>query len=468
MNRKSIKNITLTRLIQIFIIASVVISIVMLLAYKQFFKYTVESKALEISAVVKAGLTSHMKANIMDKREYFLNEIKNINNIKSLYIIRAEAVIKQFGESNLTNEKSYKSLPSIISVLDKNTFLWDEDSKSVHAIIPYKASATGELNCLACHHAEDGETLGALEISLDIEEFQALTSSYGYLLISLLLLFALAIIAIIYNFLEKYLTKPLIKIANEADVAYKDRLSINIDNYEVSELYSLAHNLNDLNKDVVEKEKELESKNEELEHLNNEIELTLRETMIAIGEVEEVRSNDVKNHTRRVALLSATIAKDYGLSQEAVKLIELTSPLHDIGKIGISDAILLKPDRLTDAEFEIMKTHAELGYNILNHSKRVALKTAAEIAYGHHEKYDGSGYPQGIKGEDIPIFARIVAIVDVLDALLCSRIYKDAWKTEDVLAYVIKEKGKHFDPSLVDIVEQNFEKYSKLIDSLID
>jgi response regulator RpfG family c-di-GMP phosphodiesterase len=467
MNRKSIKNITLTRLVQIFVFASIVISIVMLLAYKQFFKYTVESKALEISTVVKAGLTSHMKAHIMDKREYFLHEIKNMNNVKSLYIIRGKPVIKQFGESHLKSEKSYKEVKGISS-LQENIFIWNENSNSVRAIIPYKASATGELNCLACHHVQDGETLGALDISLDIEELQNLTSEYGYLLIFLLLLFALVIIALIYNFLEKYLTKPLIKIANEADKAYKDRSSIKIDNYEVVELYSLAHNLNDLNKDVVEKEKELESKNVELEHLNNEIELTLRETMIAIGEVEEVRSNDVKNHTRRVALLSATIAKDYGLSQEAIKLIELTSPLHDIGKIGISDAILLKPDKLTAQEFEIMKTHSELGYNILNHSKRLALKTAAEIAYGHHEKYDGTGYPQGIKGEKIPIFARIVAIVDVLDALLCSRIYKDAWKTEDVLAYVIKEKGKHFDPKLVDIVEQNFEKYSELIDSLVD
>jgi len=175
----------------------------------------------------------------------------------------------------------------------------------------------------------------------------------------------------------------------------------------------------------------------------------------------------VKNHTRRVATLSATIARDYGMSDNDVKLIELTSPLHDIGKIGISDAILHKPGKLTPQEYEIMKTHSVIGYNILNHSKRLALKTAAKIAYGHHEKYDGSGYPQGLKGEDIPIFARIVAIVDVLDALLCARVYKDAWSADEVLAFVIKEKGKHFDPKLVEIVEKNFERYSNLIKSLI-
>jgi len=466
MKKRSIKKITFTRLVQIFAVAIFIITFVMFFAYKQFFKYTVENKALEISTVVKAGLTSHMKAGIMDKRDYFLNEIKTINNIKSLYIIRAESISKQFGDSSRESEKNYKEMKNLAS-LNENSFIWNEQEGYVKAIIPYKANATENLDCLNCHNAQKGETLGALELTLDIKEYQNLTSTYGYLLIGLLVFFAFVIVLIIFNFLEKYLSKPLESIAEDADDAYKNHSSIDINKYEVSELHRLAHNLNDLNEDVIDREMELRAKNAELEYLNSEIESTLRETMIAIGEVEEVRSKDVKNHTRRVALLSATIARDYGLSDNDVKLIELTSPLHDIGKIGISDEILLKPGKLTDEEYETMKTHATLGYNILAHSDRLALKTAAQIAYGHHERYDGKGYPQGLKGDDIPIFARIVAIVDVLDALLCSRVYKDAWSTENVLDHVIKEKGKHFDPKLVDIVENNFEKYSQLIESLV-
>ena len=466
MQKRTIKNITFTRLVQIFIIAIITISLIMFFAYKQFFKYTVENKALEISTIVKAGLTSHMKANIMQKRGYFLEEIKETNNIKSLNIIRSQSVIDQFGASTHKSEKSYKELENS-TIPNEAHFLWQENKSTVRAIIPYKASSKSKLNCLQCHNAKDGETLGALEIEFDISKYQELTSIYGYLLISLLVFFALIILYFIFKFIEKYLSEPISHIAKEADDAYKSHSDIDTNNYEISELDSLAQNLNDLNHDVLSREKELEIKNRELKKLNSEIEATLRETMVAIGEIEEVRSNDVKNHTRRVSLLSATIARDYGMSEEDIKLIELTSPLHDIGKIGISDDILLKPDKLTKEEFEIMKTHAKLGYHILNHSKRVALKTAAEIAYGHHEKYNGNGYPQGLKGDEIPIFARIVAIVDVLDALLCRRVYKEAWNTKDVLEFIIQERGQHFDPDLVDIVADNFDKYSSLIDSLV-
>jgi len=466
MQKRTIKNITFTRLVQIFFIAIITISLIMFFAYKEFFKYTVETKALEISTIVKAGLTSHMKANIMQKRGYFLEEIKSTNNIKSLNIIRSQSIINQFGNSIYKNEKSYKELQGA-TIPNEANFLWQENTNTVRAIIPYKASSNTKLNCLQCHNAKDGDTLGALEIELDISKYQELTSIYGYLLISLLIFFALIILYFIFKFIEKYLSKPISHIAKEADEAYKSHSDIDTSNYKIAELDSLAQNLNDLNHDVLSREEELENKNRELRSLNSEIEATLRETMVAIGEIEEVRSNDVKNHTRRVSLLSATIARDYGMSEEDIKLIELTSPLHDIGKIGISDDILLKPDKLTKEEFEIMKTHAQLGYNILSHSKRIALKTAAEIAYGHHEKYDGNGYPQGLKGDEIPIFARIVAIVDVLDALLCSRVYKEAWNTKDVLEFIIQERGKHFDPNLVDIVINNFEKYSKLIESLV-
>ncbi len=465
MHKKSIKQLTLIKLIQVFLVAILTISFVMFFAYREFFKYTAEHKAIEFARVVKAGLTSHMKAGIMDKRDYFLHEITDISNIKSLSIIRAKTVIDQYGVSKRKNEKSYTDLPDIS--LNKNTFFWNTTNGYVRAIIPYKANSKGDLNCLQCHNAKDGETIGALDIEMDISLYESLTSTYGYLLIAMLIFFAFVIILVIFHFIEKHLTEPILKIAEEADEAYAHHSTIDTENYDAKEIYGLAHNLNELNGEVIEKEQALKDKNEELKELNEEIELTLRETMIAIGEIEEARSNDVKNHTRRVSKLSGIIAKDYGLTEAEINLIELTSPLHDIGKIGISDAILLKPGKLTADEYEVMKAHAELGYNILKHSSRIVLKTAAMIAYGHHEKWDGSGYPQGLKVYEIPVFARIVAIVDVLDALLCQRIYKDAWSKEKVLEFIKEQKGKHFEPKLVDLVEEHFDEYAKIINDLV-
>jgi response regulator RpfG family c-di-GMP phosphodiesterase len=188
--------------------------------------------------------------------------------------------------------------------------------------------------------------------------------------------------------------------------------------------------------------------------------------MLAVGRIEEVRSEETKLHTKRVSVISTLIARECGLSEEEVNLIELASPLHDIGKVGISDAILNKPATLTEAEFEMMKSHALLGRDILNHSERKLLQTAAIIAYEHHEKYDGTGYPQGLVGEEISIYARIVAIVDVFDALLSKRVYKEKWQLEDVIELLEEESGKHFDPKLVDIIIKNKDEYKRILREL--
>ena len=141
----------------------------------------------------------------------------------------------------------------------------------------------------------------------------------------------------------------------------------------------------------------------------------------------------------------------------------MASPMHDVGKIGIPDAILLKPGKLNEAEFEIMKKHASIGYKILKSSKREIFKAAATIAYEHHEKFDGSGYPLKKRGEDIHIFGRITAVADVFDALSHKRCYKEPWKLEDILTLMRDQRGKHFDPKLVDIVLKNIDKYSDII-----
>jgi response regulator RpfG family c-di-GMP phosphodiesterase len=136
--------------------------------------------------------------------------------------------------------------------------------------------------------------------------------------------------------------------------------------------------------------------------------------------------------------------------------------MHDIGKIGIPDAILLKPGKLDADEYEVMKTHSSIGYDILKYSSRPLLKAAAIIAREHHEKWDGSGYPNALNGSDIHIYGRITALADVFDALSCERVYKKAWPMEQIIDLVSQERGRHFDPDLVDMFMANLERFREI------
>lgn len=175
------------------------------------------------------------------------------------------------------------------------------------------------------------------------------------------------------------------------------------------------------------------------------------ETLETLGKSAEYKDPETNAHTKRVAYYSKLLAKSYGLDENLQDIIFYASPLHDLGKIGITDAILLKPGKLDDQEFEIMKKHTNIGYEILKNSKSKYLKAGAVIANTHHEKYDGTGYPNGLKGENIPILGRITAIADVFDALTSKRPYKKAWEIKDAFDFLIKEKGRHFDPKIVDM-----------------
>jgi putative two-component system response regulator len=152
----------------------------------------------------------------------------------------------------------------------------------------------------------------------------------------------------------------------------------------------------------------------------------------------------------RMSNYSALIGRQMGLSEDETELLLLSSPLHDIGKIGTPDHILLKPGRLTPEEFEIMKLHTTIGGKILENSASPILQSGASIAMSHHEKFDGSGYPFGRKGRDIPLFGRIVAVADVFDALTSERPYKKAWDLDRSAALIRESRGGHFDPEVVD------------------
>lgn len=202
--------------------------------------------------------------------------------------------------------------------------------------------------------------------------------------------------------------------------------------------------------------------------INIEIEETQKEILYLLGEVTEVRSVETGNHVQRVSKYVKILAEKYGLSDRDVMLVTMASPIHDIGKIAISDQILLKPGKLTPSEFEIVKTHTTIGYNLLKGSNRDLLKSAAIIAHEHHERYDGKGYPRGLKGEEIHIFGRIVAVADVFDALGSPRVYKKPWVINNIISYFEEERGKHFDPKLVDILFDNLDEFLAIKEKFSD
>ncbi len=183
-----------------------------------------------------------------------------------------------------------------------------------------------------------------------------------------------------------------------------------------------------------------------------------RETVVRLSKAAEYRDPETGAHILRMAHYSEQIAKGLGLTQAEQELLLEAAPMHDIGKVGIADHILLKPGRLTPDEFEIMKQHAIFGYEILKGSSSRVLQAGAEIARAHHEKYDGSGYPNNLAGNDIPIYSRIVAVADVFDALTSERPYKKAWTLERAAEHIKASSGTHFDPQCVDTFFANWDK----------
>ena len=204
--------------------------------------------------------------------------------------------------------------------------------------------------------------------------------------------------------------------------------------------------------------------------LSAEVEETQREVVETMGAIGESRSKETGNHVKRVAKYSKILALACGMSEDEAELLKQASPMHDIGKIAIPDAILKKPGRFNEEEREIMNTHAKLGFDMIKNSDRPLLKAAAIVAYEHHEWWDGSykGYPRGLKGEEIHIYGRITAIADVFDALGSDRVYKKAWSDEKIFKLLKEESGKQFDPTLIDLFFENIEPILVVRDKFAD
>jgi putative two-component system response regulator len=205
-----------------------------------------------------------------------------------------------------------------------------------------------------------------------------------------------------------------------------------------------------------------------LERTEKELRLSREETIQRLAIAAEFRDNATAQHIQRMSHYCALLARKSGMSPERCDLIRTASPMHDIGKIGTPDHVLLKPGKFTKEEFKVIAQHAEIGYRILSGSDAELLKVAAVIAYTHHERFDGTGYPRGLQGAGIPIEGRIVAIADTFDALTTQRVYKPAFELSHAIDLMLKHRSEHFDPELLDVFVASADELARIHDQYKD
>jgi putative two-component system response regulator len=246
-----------------------------------------------------------------------------------------------------------------------------------------------------------------------------------------------------YGYMVKPFTAPELRI-DVANALY--RRDLEIENRRHREQLSAM---------VAERTAELRSTVKELER-------SRRETIHRLSRAVETRDTETGSHIERIGALAASIGERLGLEAEQVELMRIASPMHDVGKIGISDRILRKPGKLTPEEQVEMQRHTEIGYSILSGSEAEPLDLAAEIALTHHEKMDGSGYPRGLNGDEIPLEGRIAAVVDVFDALISDRVYRQAFSVKEATEIMSKGRGSHFDPKPLDALLSDADTLSAM------
>ncbi len=302
-----------------------------------------------------------------------------------------------------------------------------------------------------------------LSIVLEEEKKFAFKLLYKYERWFLLLLIIGGIfIAAAAYFVATLLVRPIIQLSTVAKKVTKTQdYTQHVTLHRDDEIGQLSHAFNSM----------IDGMNHALEEitlLNKEIEDTQREVVFTMGAIGESRSKETGNHVKRVAEYSKLLALYYGLDESEAEMLRQASPMHDIGKVAIPDAVLNKPGRFDEHERRIMDTHAALGYEMLKHSARPLLLMAATVANEHHEKWDGSGYPRALRGEEIHIYGRITALADVFDALGSDRVYKKAWEDARIFTLFKEERGKHFDPTLIDIFFDHLEEFLVIRDRLKD
>ncbi len=463
--KPSIQKITVRNLITFLSVLAIITVFITGVNFRGLAKQAMRNQALAHAELVKSGLTAHMKAGIMDKRDYYLEEIMRLHNVNSLHVIRSEPIIGQFG-SGKALEREFDSVTKQVFETKQPVFILDEYTlrPTVRATIPYIATSEGKLNCLGCHQVPAGTVLGAVDIELDVSDYQrrSLVVLAGLAATSVIFLILIAVNT--SHTIRRHVQSPLHTLIERAKIAYRQHSPVNPEIFTTKEITHVANEINLFNSKVIAHRDLLRKKNKDLMALNDEIEGTLRETVYAMGVIEEQRSKETHNHTKRVTLFCQLLARELELSDEDVDMITAASPLHDIGKLGIPDEINLKPGKLTDEEFKIVQNHARIGYAMLKHSTRDILRAAAIIALQHHEKWDGSGYPQGLRGEEIHVYARIVALADVFDALISPRVYKEPWELQRAVEWITEQRGRHFDPAVVDVFVDHVDDFAAIHD----
>lgn len=259
-----------------------------------------------------------------------------------------------------------------------------------------------------------------------------------------------------FRIVENYKDIPLIMITadTESDIRYR-ALELGAHDFitkpvDKTELIARVRNLLALRESQMALSHRAEWLATEIKKATSELRAREKEMVLRLSKAAEHRDPETGRHLLRMARYSQLIARELELSEAEQELILEAAPMHDIGKVATPDAILLKRGKLLEDEFTIMKQHSEIGFNILRDSSSLLMRTAAIIALNHHEKFNGNGYPYALKGEDIPLYARIVAVADVFDALTSSRPYKRAWSLEDAVQFLKNQSGIYFDPKCVD------------------
>jgi response regulator RpfG family c-di-GMP phosphodiesterase len=449
--RESIKSITLKKLILFFIGSLVLLVFIIGYNFRELAISSIENKASTISKVVEASITSHMKDGSSIDNHYFFGEIQSIYDINKIKIVK---------NNNETEDKDIKD----VFVSKEKKIVVNDMHNSLRAIIPLKADKNKKVNCLKCHNIENGGVIAVVDIELDVTESKLNSIEYLYIIIGVSILFLVLIVLNFFKVINSHVKKPLEELIISMKKSYNKHEDIDEaqEIFETLEFHEVVHKVNDLNHDILKKQVILEKQNEDLVKLNRQIEDTQKEVLFMMGVVAESRSKETAFHVKRVAEYSYLLARKYGLPKAEAEFLRDIAPMHDIGKVAVSDLVLNKPAKLDKDEFELMKEHTTIGYEILNSTDKEILKKASIVAYEHHEKWDGTGYPRGLKGEDIHIYGRIVAIADVFDALANDRCYKKAWPVEEILTYFKEQRGKQFDPNLIDIFFENLDEFLEI------
>ncbi|WP_419774682.1 HD domain-containing phosphohydrolase [Halarcobacter sp.] len=421
------------------------------------------SKDLDSSANIFFGLISNIYStnDINVIRSIKLNSLAQITSLFENSLIKVfeyKDFDKRFEDNIYNINKEFYRIKDLLTLFisAKEQMLSEEEKLST--LLMERSTTNTELV---------GKIKNLNQISEKIEEnilshsdFISKTTTSVIIVVGVISLFLIFLAAstLIYriNFPLDFIINYIEKIRNNKK-GLSSKLPIVIDD----EFGKLSKSFNSMTNTI--------SKNiKEIQNLNKEIEDTQKEVILTMGAIGETRSKETGNHVKRVAEYSKILAIKYGLDENEANLLKEASPMHDIGKVGIPDRVLKKPAKLNDEEWEIMKGHAQLGYEMLKHSNRKILKAAAIVAKEHHEKWDGSGYPNGLKGEEIHIYGRITAVADVFDALGSDRCYKKAWPLEEILDLFKKERGKHFDPKLVDLLFENIDEVVYIRDKYKD